>query len=166
LGAVNPSFKGKMPTGEGECRIVGGTKVTDAGVAKLTALKNLKRLDLSGSPVTPAGLKRIEGLQRLERLSLWNCTALDDTIAPTLAGLPNLSSLDLSYTGVSDAAMKQFSGMARLKDLYLTDTKVTSDAAEAWRKAKPGARVFWAVRPPARPVATPTGASKKTDDME
>ena len=28
--------------GEGECRIVGGTRVTDAGVAKLTALKKLK----------------------------------------------------------------------------------------------------------------------------
>jgi hypothetical protein len=97
---------------------------------------------------------------------LWNCPALDDAIAPTLAGLPRLRILDLSYTGVSDAALKQLTGLRNLTDLYLTDTKVTSGAADELRKAKPGTRVFWAVRPAARPVVTPSGASKKTDDME
>ena len=166
LGNPNPATKGRPQSGESECRIVGGTRVTDAGIAKLTALKQLRRLDISGSPVTPSGIKRLEGLQRLERLSIWNCTALDDSIAPTLAGLPHLTSVDLSYTGVGDATLKQLAGLGRLKEVYLTDTKVTGEAAEALRKSKPGVRVSWAVRPAARPVVTPANASKKVDDME
>ena len=45
-------------------------------------------------------------------------------------------------------------------------TKVTAEAAEAFRKSKPGVRVSWALRPVARPVVTPLNASKKVDDME
>ena len=48
LGAKDPALKGKPQTGEAECRIVGGIRVTDVGLSKLTALKHLRRLDISG----------------------------------------------------------------------------------------------------------------------
>lgn len=160
LGNMDPAWKGKPPSGEAECRIVGGIRVTDAGLAKLTTLKHLKRLDISGSPVTPSGLKRLEGLQGLENLSLWNCTAMDDSIAPTLAGMPNLTTLDLSATAVSDATLKQLSSLRRLKEIYLTDTRVTIDAADALRRSRPGVRVSWAQRPPAREIKLSEGARK------
>src|SRR5262249_16048197 len=45
LGAPRPTDLGPAD-GEAECRIAGGTRVTDLGVAKLTALKKLRALDL------------------------------------------------------------------------------------------------------------------------
>lgn len=159
LGNRDPALKGRPSTGEAECRIIGGTRVTDAGLAKLTALKQLRRLDISGAPITPSGIKRLESLQNLERLSIWNCELLDDTIAPTLAGLPNLRTVDLSYTSVGDATIQQLTRLTKLKEVYLTDTRVTAASADSLR-SKPGVRVFWAQRPPARPTVAPVADRK------
>jgi Leucine-rich repeat (LRR) protein len=134
------------PAGEGNCRLTGGIQITDLGVSKLAKLKKLRSLEVSGARITPAGLKALEGLP-LERLSLWNCTALDDSAAAVLATMPQLTNLDLSYTSVGDAGLKQLTSLSRLKLLYLTDTKVTLDAVEAFRKERPGVSVSWARRP-------------------
>ena len=48
LGAPRPAELGPR-AGEAECRITGGTRITDFGVAKLANLKKLRSLDLSGS---------------------------------------------------------------------------------------------------------------------
>ena len=53
LGAGKPAELGPA-AGEAECRVAGGTRVTDVGVAKLANLKKLRYLDLSGSVVTAA----------------------------------------------------------------------------------------------------------------
>jgi Leucine-rich repeat (LRR) protein len=132
--------------GEGNCRLTGGIQITDLGVSKLAKLKKLRYLELSGARLTAGGLKVLESLP-LERLSLWNCTAVDDSAAPVFANMPRLTNLDLSYTSVSDATLKQLATLPRLKVLYLTDTKVTLEAAEAFRKDKPGVFVSWARRP-------------------
>jgi hypothetical protein len=134
------------PAGEGNCRLTGGIQITDLGLSKLGKLKKLRSLDLSGARLTPAGLKTLEALP-LERLSLWNCTALDDSAAPILAKIPQLTNLDLSYTSVGDATLKQLARLPQLKLLYLTDTKVTPEAVEAFRKQKPEVFVSWARRP-------------------
>src|SRR4029077_2051180 len=110
-----------VPVGPGNCRVAGGIKVTDLGLAKLARLKNLRRLDVSGAKITPAGLKVLQGLP-LERLSLWNCTGLDDSAALVLAAIPTLANLDLSYTSASDATLQALASLPRLKYLYLTDT--------------------------------------------
>ena len=83
----------------------------------------------------------------LERLSLWNCAALDDSAAPVLAAIPTLANLDLSYTPAGDATLRTLASLPRLKYLYLTDTKVTPAAVEAFRKQKPAGFVSWARRP-------------------
>ena len=142
-----------MPVGAGNCRVTGGIQLTDLGVAKLSKLTRLRRLDISGAKVTPAGLKALAGLTGLERLSLWNCRALDDTAAPALASLANLSSLDLSYTSVGDAMLHSLLALPRLKTVYLTDTKVTPSAVAEFRQQMPGSFVSWAVRPVPPPKA-------------
>ena len=152
LGTQDPALKGRPQTGEAECRIVGGIHVTDQGLSKLTTLKQMRRLDLSGSRITPSGVKRLESLQHLERLSLWNCPALDDSIAATLAGLPNLTRIDLSYTSVGDPTLKALASLPRLEELYLTDTRASAEAAAGLRNSKPGLFVSWAHRPEPRPV--------------
>jgi hypothetical protein len=124
----------------------------------------LRRLDISGAKITPAGLKLLQGLP-LEQLSLWNCAALDDSAAPVLAGIPTLANLDLSYTGAGDAALQALA-MLPLKYLYLTDTKVTPLAVEAFRKQKPASFVSWARRPEPIPgTAKPAAKAGKGDDQ-
>ena len=147
-----------VAVGAGNCHVTGGIQLTDLGVAKLAKLTKLRRLDISGSKVTPTGLKVLKNLPQLEHLSLWNCKALDDSAAPELAALPRLTFLDLSYTSVGDQALKSLAALPNLKLLYLTDTKVTADAAEDFRKQKPGSFVSWAKRP--EPVPRPAKAPK------
>lgn len=144
LGRTTPS------SGAGNCRLTGGIRVTDFGLAKLARLKNLRSLELSGAQITPGGLKVLESLPRLERLSLWNCTAVDDSAAAALAAIPSLADLDLSYTSAGDATLLRLAALPRLNRIYLTDTKVTPAAVEAFRKEKPAGFVSWARRPPPR----------------
>ncbi|MDX1980306.1 MAG: hypothetical protein SFV51_08555 [Bryobacteraceae bacterium] len=134
------------PVGGGNCRATGGVHITDHGLAKLTKLKKLRRLDVSGARITPAGLAALKELPVLERLSLWNCRAVDDRAVDTLAAMSALSVLDLSDTAVGDAGLAGLRGLPNLKMLYLTDTKVTALGAETFRKQKPGAFVSWALR--------------------
>jgi Leucine-rich repeat (LRR) protein len=153
-----------VPVGAGNCRVAGGIKVTDLGLARLAGLKNLRRLDVSGARITPAGLKPLHGLP-LERLSLWNCAALDDSAADVLANIPTLANLDLSYTGAGDVALRTLASLPRLRYLYLTDTKATPEGVDAFRREKPAAFVSFARRPEPIPGGVkPSAQSSKGAD--
>ena len=148
-----------VPVGPGNCHVTGGIQLTDLGVAKMAKLNKLKSLNISGSKVTTAGLKPLEKLP-LERLNLWNCNKLDDSAGAELATFTHLKELDLSYTPIGDATLKTLAGIRGLKLLYLTDTKVTPEAVEAFRKGKPGTLVSWARRPEPPPSAKPAKGAK------
>jgi mono/diheme cytochrome c family protein/uncharacterized membrane protein len=85
---------------------LGQTAVTDAGLAPLAAMKNLRRLQLDHTAITDAGLAHLSSLTQLESLNLHR-TAITD------AGLPALKSL------------------SRLRSIYLWQTHVTPAAAQA-----------------------------------
>src|SRR5205814_8077098 len=80
LGAPRPTDLGPAD-GEAECRIAGGMRVTDLGLAKLVSLKKLRRLDLSGASITTNGLRTLAAFRELRRLSLWNVKGIDDAAA-------------------------------------------------------------------------------------
>ena len=158
LGAPKPAELGPA-SGEADCRIAGGTRVTDVGLAKLTNLKNLRYLDLSGSGVTSVGLKTLAGLPKLQRLSLWNVKGVNDAGASSLESLKNVTSLDLSNTGVSDATLRALAKLPNLQRLYVSDTAVTADALTAFKKLRPSTVVYWGVRPePREPLVGSTKA--------
>ena len=81
LGTPRPKDLGPAD-GEAECRIAGGMRVTDLGLARLSKLEKLQHLDVSGSAITSNGLKALANLRDLRRLSLWNVKGIDDTAAP------------------------------------------------------------------------------------
>lgn len=139
--------RGPGARGEGNCRLTGGIHITDLGVAKLSALKKLRRLDLSGADITAASLKSVQSLPQLERLSLWNCKAIDDTAASQLASLSSIAHLDLSDTEVGDSAIEKLASLPKLKQLYLTNTNVTPNGLETYRKKRPETFVSWAIQP-------------------
>ena len=153
LGVKPPVGNSAAQAGGGNCRVTGGIQVTDLGLAKLMKLKKLRRLDVSGAKLTSAGIKVLQSLPQLERLSLWNCTRLDDSAAEILAAIPSLTNLDLSYTAIGDSGLKSLARLPLLKSLYLTDTKVSPEAAEAFQKEKSAIFVSWARRPEPRPLA-------------
>ena len=150
---ISLSVTGKPAApGGNNCRLSGGIRITDLGLAKLTKLKNLRVLDLSGAQLTSAGLQALKQFPKLERLSIWNCPALDDSAAETLAALPELKILDMSYTSIGDDGLRKLAALPNLKKLYATETKVTPEAAQSFRLEKPGCFLSWARRPPAREI--------------
>ncbi len=151
-------------SGGGNCNVTGGIQLSDLGLAKLATLKKLRRLDVSGARLTPSGMEVLRGLPQLERLSLWNCPALDDSAAKVLAGMPSLVNLDVSYTSIGDQGLELLAKLPHLKSLYLTETKVTPEAVERFRKEKPASFVSWARRPP--PRGTPSKPDAKPDAFE
>lgn len=104
----------------------------DAELAKLAPLKaNLRWLDLGGTKVTDAGLAPVSEQRNLTRLHLER-TAITDAGLACVAKLHNLEYLNLYGTGVTDAGIQQLRRLAKLRKLYLWQTKVTPEAAKAF----------------------------------
>jgi internalin A len=154
LGTPRPPGLGPAD-GEAECRIAGGTRVTDLGVGKLTALARLRSLDLSGSSITANGIRSLAAFHDLRRLSLWNVKAIDDSAAAPLAAIASLTSLDLSNTPVGDATLRRLAALPNLRRLYVNETNVTPEAVAAFKKARPGVMVSSATRPAPRVPLNP-----------
>ncbi|MES2708556.1 MAG: c-type cytochrome domain-containing protein [Verrucomicrobiota bacterium] len=85
---------------------LGRSKVTDAGLATLSGMKNLKKLHLPNTVVTDAGIDALLPLASLEYLNLFN-------------------------TKVTDAGLAKLEKLPKLKRLYVWQTGVTKPAAEA-----------------------------------
>jgi internalin A len=160
LGAARPDDLGPADS-EAECRIAGGTRVTDLGVSKLAALKKLRRLDVSGASITANGVKTLAGFHDLQRLSLWNVRGIDDAAAAPLATLANLTSLDLSNTAIGDATLRRLGALRNLRRLYVSETNVTADALAAFRAEHPAVVVSSGTRPAPR---IPLSPGKKEKD--
>ena len=154
LGMPRPGDLGPAD-GEAECRIAGGTRVTDFGLARLAKLEKLQHLDLSGAAITANGLKTLASFRDLRRLSLWNVNGLDDAAAPYLETLGNLTSLDLSNTAVSDRTLASLAKLSNLRRLYISETKVTPEGLAAFRKQHPAITVFFGARPGPRVPLSP-----------
>jgi internalin A len=154
LGAPRPANLGPAD-GEAECRIAGGTRVTDLGVTKLAALKRLRILDVSGSAITASGIRTLATLPNLQRLSLWNVTGIDDAAAAPLETLHSLTSLDLANTAVGDATLARLGRLPNLRRLYVNETHVTAAAVAAFQAQHPQSVVSSGARPAPRIPLSP-----------
>jgi len=131
------------------------SKVTDAGLAKVAAMKNLKELHLEGTSIGDAGLDHLKGLAELEYLNLYS-TKVTDAGAAKLAALAKLKALYLWQSGVTKA------GVAALK-AKLPKTHI-NNGWSAEDDAKPVAVVAAApvaAAPAAAKPATPAPAAAK-----
>ena len=156
LGAPRPEVLGPR-AGEAECRITGGTRITDAGVAKLASLKKLRDLNLSGSLVTAGALKTLATLPNLQRLSLWNAEGINDSAAAGLESLQGIISLDLSNTSIGDRTLVALAKLSKLQRLYISDTAVTPAGVAAFRQQRASSVVSWGTRPePKEPLVGST----------
>ena len=111
--------------------------ITDAGLADLKDLTNLRRLTLMGTHITDAGMAHLAGLEHLDDLVL--CfTRVGDAGLAHLEGMQGLQKLNLAYTNVTDAGLEHLSRLKSLRSLDLNSTKVTQAAVDRLRRARPG----------------------------
>lgn len=139
------------------------TKVTDAGLAKVAAMKNLTELHLENTAISDAGLDHVKGLAALEYINLYN-TKVTDAGLPKLAGLAKLKSVYLWQSGVTKAGVAQL--QAKLPNAQINngwtaenDAKPTAIVAAAPAAAAPAAAAPAKAGEPAKPAAAPAAAA-------
>lgn len=113
-----------------------GRSYGDAELAQIAPLaRNITWLSLGGTQVTDAGLAPLADMPNLERLRLERTGVTDAGLKP-LARLRKLSYLNLYATPVTDDGLKTLAGLPALRHLYLWKTQVTPDAAKAFAAAR------------------------------
>ena len=85
---------------------LGGTRVSDRGLAEVARLPNLTRLHLQHTEVSDGGVAHLTGLQRLEYLNLYGTAVTDEGLAP-LSSLTRLRALYVWETGVTPAGVSR-----------------------------------------------------------
>ncbi|MFA6242357.1 MAG: DUF1553 domain-containing protein, partial [Candidatus Hydrogenedentales bacterium] len=113
-----------------------GTKVSDAGLAKLASLQNLTSIHLEKTAITDAGLEHLKGLQHLQYLNLY-------------------------ATKISDAGLTQLEGLKELKSLYLWQSGVTPEGAEKLKQCIAGLHVNLGFAAQAAPKPEPDATLTK-----
>src|SRR5262249_16223979 len=94
-----------------------GRNCTDTGMAHLAGLKSLRVLDLSRTEITDRGLNALKGLTQLIRLDPSE-TVIKGTKADWLKGLTKLRKLDLPGQAISDAVVKVLARNDKLHVLF------------------------------------------------
>jgi Leucine Rich repeat len=103
------------------------TEVDDDDLRHLEGLQEkLRRVNLSRTHITDAGLARLCAMRRLEQLRLASPNVHDEGLK-NLQGLKNLRFLHLISTPITDAGLDQLHTLTSLESLYLDDTKVTDE---------------------------------------
>jgi hypothetical protein len=111
--------------------------VRGPGLAELKGLGKLTALHLSGTLIDDAGLKKLAELKTLATLALANCRGFGDEGVAELARLENLTTLVLSGTPIDDDGVEKLGGLKQLQSLDVRETKVTTKALDALKKALP-----------------------------
>ena len=97
---------------------LGGTSVTDTGLAQVSNMHWMERLHLDGTAVTDGGLVYLSGLKHLQYLNLRG-TSVTDRGLPSLATATSLRALYVWQTAVTPEALK------RLGDTLVDRRKVS-----------------------------------------
>ncbi len=111
-------------------------KALAAALVPLSAVLGLVDLNLGGAKISDADLARISGLRNLHRLHLENTPVTDAGLAH-LKGLTNLLYLNLYNTAITDAGLEQLTGLTQLQHLYLWETKTTAVGVAKLKAALP-----------------------------
>ncbi|MBW2058218.1 MAG: hypothetical protein JRJ26_12055 [Deltaproteobacteria bacterium] len=113
------------------------SRITDAGMAFLKNLREMKSLVLTAANITDSGIEYLAGLSRLEILNLSN-TRLTDAGMVHIAGLTNLRKLFLNRTGISDNSVPHILKLRNLERLDITGTRITHSGRRQIRNGIPG----------------------------
>jgi Leucine-rich repeat (LRR) protein len=111
---------------------VSDSPVTDAELAHIRGLIELRHLDLSSTNVTDAGLEHLEHLTHLRFLLIG--PHITDRGLRRLKLLTSLESLELLDTDVTDAGVGELTTLTNLRSLYLSGAKITGCGLDKLKK--------------------------------
>ncbi|MBC7904023.1 MAG: hypothetical protein H7Y27_11395 [Gemmatimonadaceae bacterium] len=124
-----------------EVGFINAKNISDKDVDLLLPIKaQLYSLKANDSSITDAGVAKIASLQQLRRLSLSSANVSDAGMA-AIAQLKNLQSLNLSGTRVTIDGVKKLSGLKSLRSLYLFQTGVDRSRWTEIKTALPNVRI-------------------------
>ena len=107
------------------------TAISNQGLKTLGQLASVQNLDLRGCPVGNDGLAHLVGLKKLRALRLSgqnNMTTVDDDGMVHVAHLTSLEVLAVDFLWVSETGLAQLDKLARLRELYLAQSTIGDDA--------------------------------------
>lgn len=110
-------------------RVVGRTssnRISDTGLKTLTALRNLRSLNLSGNIVTLEGVKELALLNNLQELKLHSTTTSDAGLQQ-VAKVKTLRMLDLGQTYIGRAGLKELLSLPVLEGLSVEGTRIDDE---------------------------------------
>jgi hypothetical protein len=107
--------------------------VTDAGIASLAGLENLRYLNLTNTSVTGTGFKDRADMVSLEQLKLKECPVTDESLA-AIPRFPKLTLLHLGGTKVSDTGLMGLVGWHSLQQVFWSD-RMSIDGQHAFNAA-------------------------------
>lgn len=106
-------------------------QISDAALETLSTRSSLEELDLSeDSLITDAGMAHVAKLRELKKLNLWR-VQISDYGALMLAPLTKLEWLNLDNTKLSDSGLPVLKNMTALTFLHLGSTQITAAGAPA-----------------------------------
>lgn len=140
--------------------------VSDAGVAYLEKLKNLKNIHLSKAKITDESLRVLARLPRIETLSLQQNHFSDDGLAylratPSLkrlyvgigenkitdegmthlSSLPNLELIDIQNSKVTDRGLEYLKNLPKLREIWAGSTQITAEGEKRIKEAIPTLKI-------------------------
>ena len=106
------------------------TQVTDAQLAVIATLTDLRELDLRKVPhITDAGIVHLQRLVKLEKLNLFR-TQLSDAGIAALGDMHVLDTLLIGGTRITERGVEQLSKLKKLRKLSLFDTQIGDSAVQ------------------------------------
>lgn len=121
---------------------IGGSHVTDAGLASLRHLTSLRGLSLHECPITGAGLKFLPCPEKLKDLQLSGTRVAD---LKCVSRFKNLVHLGVNRTDVGDDSLIVVKNLRKLKFVGLDKTKVTPAAFKKLSEIRPGIEMYYRV---------------------
>ena len=131
------------------CGGIDGCRVTDAGLERLTGWKRLEELWLANCPqITDAGLAHLKELPNLRRLSLHQrhnarTMFITDAGLAHVADLQQLQDLRITWVPFTDAGLDRLREMPNLERVLLYKTKATEAGVRRLCEALPDCLVTW-----------------------
>jgi hypothetical protein len=136
-------------------------QVTDAGIAELRHLTQLKHVHCSNAQLTDESLKTFSTMPQLEYLSLQGNLFTDRGVA-YLVDMPNLTELWIGTKTiqVTDEGLKSTARIEKLKVLDVQEAPITLDGLRTLLSGRPGLKVYHALMDKLKTV-TPAGNSNE-----
>ncbi len=107
------------------------TKLTEAGLAHLRRLKNLRIVRIGDARVNDAALGDLARLPQLQELFLLHTDGITDTGWANLAKMTELRDLVLGSTGITASATRHLASLTKLRSLDVFANPIT-DAGLPW----------------------------------